>query len=224
MKITQNVLIGLALALLAVPALGARDLSKYRSFSLGSSLAVVSKEAGVTPDQVRTSHQSPALIQQVSLWPIASSDTPADSQDLQQMQLSFCNGGLYSITVIYRNAATAGLTSEDMIRAISADYGVATQPAAARKPPAPFSFDSEDAQLASWQDSQYSVVLSRSPLSQSFQLVVLSKPLQAQADAAIAAAVAQDREDAPQRETARVKKEADDMQSLRDANLKAFRP
>jgi hypothetical protein len=224
MNITQNVLIGLALALLSVPALGAQDLSKYRSFSLGSSLAVVSKQADIALDQVRTSRQTPALIQQVSLWPMASSDAPAGSEDVQQMQLSFCNGDLYNITVIYRTAATEGLTSEDMIRAMSANYGLATQSASAGTPAAPFSFDNADAQLASWQDSKYSVVLSRSMLSQSFQLVVLSKALQAQADTAIAEAIAQDREDAPRRESARVQKAAEDMQSLRETNLKAFRP
>jgi hypothetical protein len=67
-------------------------------------------------------------------------------------------------------------------------------------------------------------MLSRSPLLQSFQLVVLARKLQAQADAATTEAVAQESEDAPQRETARVKKEADDAQTVRDANLKAFRP
>jgi hypothetical protein len=224
MKITQNLLICLALALLSVPALCAQDFSKYRNFSLGSSLAAISKQADVAADQISTIHQSPALIQQLTLWPIEASGAPSGSEAVQQMQLSFCNGGLYNITVMYRTAATEGLTTKDMIQAISANYGIATLPASDSNPPPPLSFSSVDVQIALWQDSQYSATLSRSPLSQSFRLVILSKRLQAQADAAIVEAVAQEREDAPQLASARVKKEAEDLQTLRETNIKAFRP
>jgi hypothetical protein len=58
-----------------------------------------------------------------------------------------------------------GLTDEYMIHAISATYGVARKAAIPNEPPAPLSFSSADIQLASWQDSRYSVVLSRSPLA-----------------------------------------------------------
>jgi hypothetical protein len=224
MRISQNVLICAALALLALPALGAQDLSKYRGFSLETSLALASKQAQVPQEQISTVHKSPALIQQFTLWPVQSAAALEGSENVQQMQLSFCNGELYNITVIYRTAATEGLTNDDMIQAISVRYGLAIRPGTSSKPTAPLSFESVDEQLASWQDSQYSVTLSRSPLSQSFQLVVLSKGLQARADAAAAQSVAQDREDAPQRETARVKKEAEDLQALRDSNRTAFRP
>jgi hypothetical protein len=223
MRISQSILISAVLALLALPALGAQDLSKYRGFSLGSSLAVVSREAHIPADRVTTVHKSPALMQQLTVWPIDLSAGPQVPEDVQQMQLSFCDGQLYSIAVMYRTNATEGLTADDMIRAISLKYGVAVRPVAASNPQ-PLSFDSVDTLLASWQDSQYSAMLSRSPLLQSFQLVVLSRKLQAQADAATTEAVAQESEDAPQRETARVKKEADDAQTVRDANLKAFRP
>ena len=224
MKISRSALICAAVALLTIPALGAFDLSKYRNFSLGSSLAAVSKQAQVSPDQIKTIHKSPAMIQQFTVWPIESSDAPERSEDVQQMELSFCNGQLYNVTATYKTSATQGLTNDDMIRAISARYGVATRPDATSGPPPQASFGTADLQLASWQDAQDSVALFRSPLSDSFKLVVLSKAVQAQADAATAEALVQERDDAPQRETARIKKEADDLQALRDANLKAFRP
>jgi hypothetical protein len=224
MKISQDVLICAAMALLAVPTLGAQDLSKYRNFSLGSTLAVVAKEAQVPLDQVTTVHQSPALLQQLTLWPEDSSDAQGGSEDVREMQLSFCNGELYNITVVYKTSATQGLTDDQLIQAISSKYGVAARPAAATNPPALLSSNSADQQLASWQNSQYSAALSRSPLSRSFQLVLLSKKLQAQADAATTEAVAQEQEDAPQREAALAKKEAEDQQAQSDANLKAFRP
>jgi len=48
--------------------------------------------------------------------------------------------------------------------------------------------------------------------------------LNGQAGAAIAEAVKQDRDGAPQREIARAKKEADALETTRQVNLKAFRP
>ncbi|MGH9571932.1 MAG: hypothetical protein ACRD40_00160 [Candidatus Acidiferrales bacterium] len=226
MKITKTLLMCLTVALLSVPTFSAQDLSKYRNFSLGGSLAAISKEAGgVTADQVKTLHQKPKLIQQFTVWPVQSSDAATGAGPVQEMEFSFCDGRLYNITVTYQSDATRGLTSEDLIKAISADYGVATRPVAASNPSAISSVsDSAYKQVALWQDSERSVNLSVSPLSQSFQLVILTKPLEAEADAAIAAAEAQDRADAPQRENARLKQEAEDLQAERNANLKAFRP
>jgi len=224
MKITHNVLISLGLILLSAPALCSQDLSKYRNFSLGSSLAVVSKQTEVTQGEVDTIHESPVLIQSVTYWPRESGAAPADAEAVQQVQFSFCNGALYAISAIYRTSATEGLTDEDVIRAISADYGTATRQAPDTNPPTPHSFKSIETEIASWQDSRYSVTLYRSPLSESFHLMILSKDLQAQADAGIAQDVAQEREDAPGRENALAKKAAVDHETLRQTNLKAFHP
>jgi hypothetical protein len=45
-----------------------------------------------------------------------------------------------------------------------------------------------------------------------------------QAETAIEQAVAQESEEAPQKEIARLKKEADDLETQRQSNLKTFRP
>jgi hypothetical protein len=78
--------------------------------------------------------------------------------------------------------------------------------------------------IAHWEDAQNSLTLSRSSLSNSFQLVLYSKQLNGQAEAAIASAVRELREDAPQREIARMKKDADDLETMRQANVKSFQP
>jgi hypothetical protein len=78
--------------------------------------------------------------------------------------------------------------------------------------------------IALWENSLDSVALSRRGLSNSFQLVLFSKQLNGQAEAAIASAARGQREDAPQREIARVKKEADDLEAMRQTNLKTFQP
>jgi hypothetical protein len=224
MRITQNVLVSVALLLLSVPMLSAQSFSKYRNFSLGSSLAVVSKQADVTQSQINVIHQAPVLMQDVTYWPGESGTTPMEADAVQQMQLSFCNGGLYSINVLYKSSATQGLSDEDMIQAVSITYGVATRSAPDKNLPETLKFGSPDVQLATWQDSQDSVTLSRSPLSKSFHLIVLSKQLQAQADAATAQDIAQELQDAPKRAADRAKQEVQDQQDVRDANLKAFRP
>ena len=57
-----------------------------------------------------------------------------------------------------------------------------------------------------------------------FHLVMFTKQLNAQAEASVIEAAKQERADAPQKEIARVKKAADDLETERQANLKVFRP
>jgi phage tail sheath protein FI len=111
-----------------------------------------------------------------------------------------------------------------MVRAVSAIYGDATVAAGAANPSDIGISDRTGAPIAMWGDSQHSLTLSRSLLSNAFQLVFVSKQLNAQADAAISDATKQAREDAPQKEVARAKKETDDLEAQRQTNLKVFRP
>lgn len=223
MKMIRSILICLAAILVFAPLVYAQDLSKYRDFSLGTSLADISKQVNAKPADARVVRQSPALIQELTWWPVQSYQSPASSEPVQEISFSFYNGGLFKVVVNYESSATEGLTAEDMVRVISAKYGAATTPVAETNPPAIVAYGSREVAIAFWEDSQYSLTLSRSPLSQSFQLVIFSKRLNAQAEAAIAEAIQQDRNDAPQREIARAKKEADDLAILRQTNLKAFR-
>jgi hypothetical protein len=224
MKIFRRSAIVLALALLSSSLLGAQDLSKYRNFSLGSSLAAISKQVDELPAQVILLHQSPELIQELKWWPIESSESSARAETVEQIQFSFCNRELYKIVATYEGKATKGMTAEDMVRAISATYGSAIEPAADVSAPAPLSFSSADTKIALWDNARYSATLSRSSLMDSFQLTLVSKQLNGQAEAAIAEAVRQEIEGAPQRETTRLKKEADALAAMREANLKSFRP
>jgi hypothetical protein len=224
MKMIRNITICLAAILFSVPLVDGQDLSKYRNFSLGTSLTDLSKQVNEKSRDARVVHQSPALIQQLTWWPVQSYQSPAPSEPVEDIRFSFYNGELYRIGVTYENAATEGLTGDDMVQAISAKYGIATRPVADSNTPTGLSYSSSDIQIALWEDSQYSVTFSRSPLSNSFQLVMFSKRLNREAEAGIAAALRQEREDAPQKEIARVKKAADDLETARQKNLKTFRP
>ena len=53
---------------------------------------------------------------------------------------------------------------------------------------------------------------------------MFSKRLNARAEAAIAKSVKLEGQEVPQKEVARVKKEADDLETSRQKNTKAFRP
>ena len=224
MKILHKSTATLALILLSTSMIAAQDLSKYRSFSLGAGLGSISKQVDATPNDVSVIHQNPALIQELTWWPVTSGEPIRRAEAVEQVKFSFFNHALYKIVATYEDTATRGLTADDMVRAISAAYGIARRPAADLGAPAQLTYSSADVQLAIWENSEYSVVLSHSPLSDSFQLTLESKQLNAQAETAIVEALAQATEDAPGKETARVKKEADDLAAMRQANLKSFRP
>ncbi|MFZ0735480.1 MAG: hypothetical protein WBL70_07710 [Candidatus Acidiferrales bacterium] len=224
MKRIRNIAIGVAASLLFVPLAYGQDLSKYRDFSLGTSLTAVSKQVNEDPATATVIYQSPALIQELTWWPVQSYQATAPSEPIQEVLFSFYNGELYKIVVTYESSATEGMTSADMVRAISAKYGTATAPVAVTQTPTLENYGNAGAAIACWQDAQYSLTLSRSALSNTYQLVMFSKQMNSEAEAAIAESAKQERDDAPQREIARVKKAADELAIERQANVKAFQP
>jgi len=224
MKRMHQLTIVLALSLLSSPLVLAQNLSKYRTFSLGMHLAELSKQVDATPGQVSVICQSPALIQELIWWPTEFYASAERSDAVEQIRFSFFDRELYKIIATYDGPAMQGLTAEDMIQVISATYGDAVRPPVQANAPEALSYDAAGTQVALWENSQNSVTLLRSSLSMSFQLIVLSKQLDGQAEAAIAEAVKQEHESAPEREVARLKKEALDLEKTRQANLKAFRP
>ena len=141
-----------------------------------------------------------------------------------QAFFTFYNGELYRILVTYDPEATKGLTAEDMVQAISAQYGTATRPDAQISFPTNELYRSTEKVIARWEDSQFSINLYRSRSLNFFALIMFSKRLDGQAEAAIADAVELERQEALQTEVARVKKESDNLQVVRQKNRKTFRP
>jgi hypothetical protein len=108
---------------------------------------------------------------------------------------------------------------------MSAKYGTATRPTAEINFPTNETgeYGTTEKVIVRWEDSQYSFNLFRSPLSNTFGLVMFSKRLDAQAEAAIAESLKLEGQEDPQKEVARVKKEANDLETSRQKNIKAFR-
>jgi hypothetical protein len=128
------------------------------------------------------------------------------------------------MVVTYDRASTEGLTADDMVKSIAAKYGPATSIALAIDSAGNEQYELRQKPVASWEDSQYSFNLVRSPFSNAFQLVIYSKRVTAEADVALAEMVKVDELEAPQRAVARQKKEADAIELTRQKNQKGFRP
>jgi hypothetical protein len=208
-----------------------QDRSRYRDYQLGGDLPSISALTGVAQSEVKTLHVRPAVMQELQ-WRrrYSSSDaTSAQIDPVQQIVFSFYNDQLSKMVVDYDHDRTAGMTDTDMIEAISKAYGPRLNPAARKARGAASPLEEESGtSLARWGDADYSVVLYRSSYAAGFRLIVTSPRLEALARTADAQAIRLDEREAPQREIARQKKDAEDtrdsQEKARTANKAVFRP
>lgn len=224
MKMMRKSWIFLVLVLLSTPVIYGQDISSYRKFSLGTSLVALSKQVGQDSHQATLIHQNPAVIQQLTYWPIPISPYSVGAESVSQILFSFYNGELYRIVAIYDQDATKGLTEDDMVQAISARYGIATRLYPEIELPTYDAYAPAEKLIARWEDSANSVNLLRSSVLGSFELAVFSKSLDVQAEAASAESLNLEKQEAPQKEIDRQKSEAEKLEVARQKNRKAFRP
>jgi hypothetical protein len=133
------------------------------------------------------------------------------------------------MVINYDQDRTDGLSDEDIIEAISARYGIAARPVATT---VLFSssqvYNDSQRVIARWEDSQSSFSLFRDSYRPTFGMVAFSKQLDILAQAAVVEAFRLDKEEAPQRETERQKKEDAQNRTAREkvraANKAAFIP
>jgi hypothetical protein len=220
MKTIRCSILCFVVVLLTAPMLRGQDLSKYRHFTFGMSLTRVLERTDQKMADVKVIHSRPTLIQELTWWPTSSPGTPLRPEAVDQMLFSFYNGDLYKMSVTYDRSSTEGLTDEDMVNSITAKYGPATYVALAIDPVT----NERQQPVASWEDSQYSLNLVRSSFTGGFQLVIYSKKVSAEAESALAEAVKLDKQEGPQREAERLKKETDALEVTRLKNQKSFRP
>lgn len=224
MKTLHSSILSLVVLLLTAPLLRAQDFSKYRHFTLGMDLTTLTERTGQKMADVKTIHSRPAVIQELTWWPLDLPGTSPQSDSVEQILFSFYNGELYKISVTYDPSSTVGLTEGDMVKSISAKYGPATIVPPEIGSGADTAYDAKQKPVASWEDAQNSVNLVRSSFSDVLGLVIFSKRADAQAELAIAEAVKLDKEEGPKREAEREKKQTDDLEMARRKNQKSFRP
>ena len=218
-----------ATLLLAPWPVGAADLGSYRQFTIRASTADVIARTGAAERDVKTLHERPALLQELSWRPryvIGRNSTDRDS--VATIVFSFIDNQLFRMAIDYERSRTEGLTKEDMITSLSAIYGPrSTQPAPAASRPA---FDSLDPPtvIATWRQGDATLTLNQSAYSGGFSLIITSIALEALARKAQATAVTMDAREAPAREAARAKEQADAARAAaektRTANKDTFKP
>jgi hypothetical protein len=224
MKNMRSLIFCLVALLLVAPLLRAQDLSKYRHFTFGMSLTRVLERTDQKMADAKVLHGRPALIQELTWWPPNLPGTSFRSDTVEQILLSFYNAELYKIYVTYDRTSTEGLTAEDMVKSISAKYGPATSVKSEVDSATNERYDMKQKPIATWEDSQYSLNLIRSSSSGSFELLIYSKRLSAEAEVALAEAVKLEKLEEPQREAERQKEQMDNLEVARQKNQKIFRP
>jgi hypothetical protein len=224
MKTMRSAILCFVVLLLAAPIIRAQDFSKYRNFSLGTSLATVLKHTNQKLTDVKVAQIRPALLQELSWWPPSIPGAAYQADSVQEMLFSFYNGELYKICVAYERSSTEGFTADDMVKSISAKYGPPSHIALEIDSTKNEQYEARLKPVASWEDSQNAFDLGRSTFSGDFQLLIYSKQVNMTAEIALAEALQLDKQEGPQREAARLKKETDDSEVTRQKNQKIFRP
>jgi hypothetical protein len=213
---------------LSTHSLQSQDRSRYRDFRLGADLSSISALTGVAASEAKTIHQRPAMLQQLQ-WrrPYSlSGRAPAETDPVKEIVFSFYNDQLSKMVIDYDRDRTEGLTDADVADAISIEYGPPLKPAAGRASPP---IDEESGtQIARWGDAEYAVVLYRLSYASGLRLIVTSPRLEALARTAVQQASRLDEREAPQREIARQKKEAEALRVAQEksrlTNKATFRP
>jgi hypothetical protein len=228
---SRTVGVGILGLILSTHAVHGQGGSLYREFQSGGDMASVAASTGMSASEAKTVHQRPALLQDLQ-WrrPFTLSGPAAAPVDpVQQIAFSFYNDQLFRLVIDYDHDQTEGLTDADMIEAISTMYGstVNLTPKTSRATASRIDEES-GTRVARWGNAEYSAVLYRSSYASGFRMIVTSVRLDALARLAEARALRLDEREAPQREIARQKKEADDARALhlkaRVANKAAFKP
>jgi hypothetical protein len=225
----RNLAISICGLVLWTPLIHAQDLSRYREFQLGMDLLAVVKQIDARPSEVRVLHQRPAVIQELEWRPRNALASSHEANSISEVLFSFYNGELFRMVISYDRDRTEGLTDQDMIEAISATYGIATKPAAKIVLfSSPHVYNESEKVTARWEDAQYSLNLFRSSNQPSYGMLIVSKRVDALAQAAIAKAIRLDQQEAPQREIERLKKEGEQTRAAKEkarpANKADFRP
>ena len=81
MKTIRHTVIFLVMILLPAPLIYGQDLSKYRKFSLGMSLAQVSKQIGTNSNGPSLIYERPAVIQELTSVSLSSSLRSSEQSD-----------------------------------------------------------------------------------------------------------------------------------------------
>ena len=200
---------------------------QYREFELGSNLASIARLIGAEASKAKVIHSRPSVLKDLEWRPRYRAGSESTSDPVDLIVFRFYDDRLYMMVVDYDRRRTAGMNSTDMIAAVTETYGAVSQiPSRPMGAAGQYSFP--DTPLGVWGDETTTISLLRVAYPESFRLVVASRELQELARVAGDTAVRLDKEEAPQRELDRQKREATDSlaasEKLKNENKATFKP
>ena len=217
----------MALTGVAAAAPSADNMSTYRGFAFGATLAATAKKADKPLDEVKTVHKRPVLIQELDWRPQFSYEPNGRNPDpVHEVLLRFYDGTLFQMVVTYDSRNVEGMSTADMVEAISKTYGKAETPGGE------LLFHSNYGEttplLAHWSNGEYTADLVRTGDQTSYALVLSLGRIDVKAQAAQREALRLDQVEAPERE-ARQQSQADSerakaLSKAREQNKPKFRP
>ncbi len=197
------------------------DLSTYRGFQLGMSVAAAVKHSGMNESEVTIIHERPARIEELSWRP--SRFLLGDTDPVKQVLFTFYKGQLSRMVVDYDDRKTEGMSVQDIIDGVSTRYGTATRPVLDIVFPSD-SFSGGVTVVARWEDRDYSLSLVQSPYGSNFGLIALSKRLDGLAQASIATGIQMEQQESPQRKKSDEHNAQLQLDKARLLNRPSFRP
>jgi len=214
----------------ATVGLEAQDLSHYRDFRLGSTVASVQKISGVTADDVKSIQQRPARIQELRWRPSERyDDRMTPTEPVREVIFTFYNDQLFKMVIDYDRQRTEGLTDTDLIDVIAARYGVPILQSSSLPTSGPARLaPAEGDVVARWSAVDTSLTLVRGIYPISLRLTLALTSTEALAQTSTVEAARLDRTEAPQREVERVNKVAEDRRTAAEkarlVNKPLFKP
>ncbi len=225
----RSFLLTLTLALsIALPATGAESpLAQYRGVTLGDSVQSVVDRLQLVASDVKVTHERPTVVQEVT-WRqhrfISGSSVAPDT--LAEMVLTFYDGRLARITVLYDRERTQGLTDIDLREAMGLVYG----PSILIATPTPGTLGHAYARhtIGHWEDADSRLLLWREQYPTRLGLTISAIAADRDLQQVIATAESLRAAEAPARELARRSAEAAAVQAkdekTRRENKAGFKP
>ena len=218
----RHLIAGLFTGLSMTATLHAQDLTRYRTHVLGAEVTEVIAALGARPDDMKTQHERPAMLQTLEWRPPYTRSDADDADPVESVTFAFVDRQLYEIAVEYDRSRIAALTTGDLVAGVAAVYGrqlVAAPYGAPRRDTGP----EGTVVLARWADARATVALVRAPYGD-VRLLLRSTHLGAMAAQAAGAAQAQDLVEAPARRAAAKAAAEAEQKAERIRNRSAFKP
>ena len=212
------------------PQGSAQDLARYRDFEFGMTVDSVVKRTKSEPSSMKTLYTKPELIQTLQ-WNRQDyfSPVPLDATDpVRSIRFDFYEDRLFRIVAVYATKQLEGMSSDDLVEAISKTYGPPTKPGGSVVVSSYADYEDEQKVLARWENGENTYSLFRSSYRDEFGLVAYSKKIETVARGSILEARRLETAAAPQRETDRQQKELENQrvaeEKARSVNIPNFRP